>query len=680
MPRPEPHAGDAVTRRGPWGHPVIAAAAAIATVIAGGALGAAVSAPRPAVEPRVVLAAIAAPWPTAQVPVPASGPAREVMVGVTAEAIRANASALLGDVASTLEAREAVTGLLPRYGLGGADDVCAGASNDGCPVGAAATVTSDGRPVTSRPVVVATGERPPTEIYAPTPDLIAVSVTHRQGETVSVYPNVLSGDEPRCDPVVSGYDLLVRPLTTVTTTLDPDVLVSAGFGPDFTARTTTAFDVDEGLTVFLCVEVTTASGEVDYRAQAVAQTADRLLPVISIVSLSARPLTQWSIRGHLPSGQYCGTWRSSELGGDETPAPTRILCDYGARVSDGLGRGILPWSSGDRGYFTVEITSPESASVFTALALGASARCTGTCAPPPDAFYSVGDGEAAAVVRVHWSQGNANGAPATTIGPVTDSDTPTIGPQLDVGTSGTARPVMDRVARAATVEVTFRADETSTYVARLVPQDGCTRPGAQLERSGQLVGNDTEWTAFETVTFAGLCAGSDYQVVIDLDTASDEHTTWGADEWGARSSVHVDELLVPIDIVWAVSSDALPGGTDQAAFITLRADAAVLLDHEGGCFPSDPQLDGGIHAGQLRLGELTRISGVLEGMDADPGSAGCSPLLPSARLGLTFAFDLSLEELAAHPEGLLVRLDHPPGADLSVRAPVSGVLRITAFL
>lgn len=50
------------------------------------------------------------------------------------------------------------------------------------------------------------------------------------------------------------------------------------------------------------------------------------------------------------------------------------------------------------------------------------------------------------------------------------------------------------------------------------------------------------------------------------------------------------------------------------------------------------------------------------------------------RLGLTFAFELSLEELVAHPGGPLVRLDQPAGSDLSVRAPVSGFLRITAFL
>lgn len=667
-------------RRGPWGHPVIAAAAAIATVIAGGALGASVSAPRPAVEPQAVFASIAEPWPTAQVPAPATGPEREVMVGVTAEAIRANASALLADVSSHLDAREAVPGLLPRYGLGGADDSCAGASNDLCPTGAAATIVSAARPVTSRPVVVATGERPPTEIYAPTPDLIAVSVTHRPGETVNVYPNVLSGDEPRCDPVVTGYDLLVRPLTTVTTELDPQVLESAGFGPDFTSRTTIAFDVDEGLTVFLCVEVVTPSGAVDYRAQAVVQTADRLLPVISVVSLSARPLTQWSIRGHLPSGQYCGAWRSSELGGDETPAPTRILCDYGARVSDGLGRGILPWSSGDRGYFTVEVTSPDSASVFTAIDLGASGRCTGTCAPPPDAFYSVGDGQAAAVVRVHWSQGNANGASATTIGLVTDSETPTIGPQLDVGTSGLERPTMDRATRSGSVRLTIRADETADYVARLIPLDGCARPGAVLEHSGHLSGGG-EWTDVVALPFSGLCAGSDYQAEVVLTSGSGERTVWGADLWGARSTIHVEELLVPIDIVWAVSSDAFYDDyTNHAAFITLRADEAVLLDHEGGCFPAVPQLEGGIHAGQLRLGEVTRVSGVLEGMDADPGAAECTPLLHSARLGLTFAFELSLEELVAHPGGLLVRLEQPVGSDLSVRAPVSGYLRITAFL
>lgn len=672
--------------RGPWGHPVIAAAAAISTVIAGGVLGAALAEPRPAEQPRTVTAGIAQAWSSAEVPdVPTVE--REVVLGVTGDAIRANASELLTAIASRLDVRAAIAELLPEYGRSGTDDACATAGATSCPPGVAGSVVTaaaatEGSPTT--PVAPASG-RPPTEIYSVTPDLVAVTVSHRPGESVAVYPNVPSGsDEPHCDPIVIGYDALAHPLATVSTTLDPDVLEAAGFSREFGARTTISFDVDEGLTFFLCAEVTTADGALDYRAESIVQTADRLQAAVSLISLSAQPLGQWSLRGYLPSGQHCGTWRSTEFDGTESPSPARLLCDYGDRrvgPAGAPGRGVLPWSSGDPDYFTVELRSPVVEPVFTAIDLGAAARCTGTCTTPADAYYRVGDARASAIVRVHWSQGDSNGAVATAVGPVTDSESAsTTGPLLDVGLSALQRPALDRAARSATATLAFRADEPASYVARLVPVDGCTRPGAVLEFHGQL-GTAERWTAMERVTFAGLCAGSDYQAVVELTAASGERTTWGEDEWGTRSAVHVDELIIPIDITWVVESDPIfEDYTEHAGFLTLRADDEVLVDHEGGCFPSSPSIGGDLTVGQLRLGEVTRFSGVISGAAADPAADGCSPLLVGGLPGLTFAFDLSLEALAAHPDGLLVRIEPAPGSAPSAHAPVSGILRITAFL
>jgi hypothetical protein len=541
--------------------------------------------------------------------------------------------------------------------------------------------------------------RPPAVVFAPTPDLIAVTVPHRPGETVVVSSDVLNADDdPACDPVLAGYDLFVHELLSVTSTMSADDLAAANYDPAFGERTTIALDVNEGITISLCVDVRPVGfGAVQYHAETIVETADRLLPSVSVDSVAGVLLPDWSVRGYLPGGQRCGAFRVPGIALysriAEEYRPSRMLCDttdvLGSAASTvSAGRGILPMSFGDRSAFTVELAYGQAPATRTSLDLGRPAACTGTCVTPPDSYYPVQGSRGLAVVRVVWSQGNRNGATATTVAPLVD----TVGPRqpgalLDVGTAFLRQTAFSADARSAQVLLRFRADEGADYVARLVASDGavpCTRAGAVLEQSGTLPGEiQNDWTGVAAVTFDGLCAGAAYQAVIELTDAMGRVTTWGPPgspmPWGSASRVLIRPMAVPLLITYRLNSDAyFTGETGQAAFLTLRSGEQTLVGpHAGGCFGGEPILFGEQALPALRLGERIRLSGSVQTAPASlTFEEGCDVDWPSSKIALTFEVEFTLDELFASPDGIAIRVDQPLDADPSVRAAASAIMRI----
>jgi hypothetical protein len=541
--------------------------------------------------------------------------------------------------------------------------------------------------------------RPPAVVFAPTPDLIAVTVPHRPGETVVVSSNVLNADDdPACDPVLAGYDLFVHQLVTVTSTMDADDLAAANYDSAFAERTTIALDVNEGITVSLCVDVRPVGfGAVQYHAETIVETADRLLPTVSVDSVAGLLLPDWSVRGYLPGGQRCGALRVPGLAlysrVTKEFRPSRVLCDTTDVLGSGAstvspGRGVLPLSFGDRSAFTVELAYGQAPVARTSLDLGRPADCTGSCVTPPDSYYPVQGSRGSAVVRVVWSQGNRNGASATTVAPVVDTIAPRQpGAQLDVGTALLRQTAFAVGARSAQALLRFRADEGSAYVARLVAPGGgapCTRAGAVLESAGILSGEiETDWTPVAAVTFDGLCAGADYQAVIELTDGTGRVTTWGPPgspvPWGSASRVRIRLMAVPLLITYRLNSDAyFSGQSDQAAFLTLRAGEVTLVGpHAGGCFGDEPILFGEQALPAVRLGESIRLSGSVQAAPASlTFEEGCDVDWPSSKLALTFEAEFTLDELFASPNGIVVRVDQPLDADPSVRAAASAIIHI----
>ncbi|MCU1440982.1 MAG: hypothetical protein JWP85_1979 [Rhodoglobus sp.] len=541
--------------------------------------------------------------------------------------------------------------------------------------------------------------RPPAVVFAPTPDLIAVTVPHRQGETVVVSTNVLNADDdPACDPVVAGYDLFVRQLVTVTSTMGAEDLAAANYDPAFAERTTIALDVNEGITMSLCVDVRPVGfGAVQYHAETIVETADRLLPSVSVDSVAGLLLPDWSVRGYLPGGQRCGEFRVPGFALYSRVAqefrPSRVLCDTTDVLGSGAaavspGRGVLPLSFGDRSAFTVEIAYGQAPVTRTSLDLGRAAECRGSCLTPLDSYYPVQGSRGSAVVRVVWSQGNRNGATSTTVAPVVDTVAPRQpGVQLDVGTALLRQSAFAVDTRSAQALLRFRADEGSAYVARLVAPDGgvpCTRPGAVLERTGILSGEiETDWTGAAAVTFDGLCAGAEYQAVIELTDGMGRVTTWGPPGspmlWGAASRVVIRPMVVPLLITYRLNSDAyFSGESNQAAFLTLRAgELTVVGPHAGGCFGGEPIIFGEEALPALRLDESIRLSGSVQAAPASlTFEGGCEVDWASSKLALTFEVEFTLDELLASPEGIVVRVDQPLDADPSVRAAASAIIRI----
>ena len=451
--------------------------------------------------------------------------------------------------------------------------------------------------------------RPGATVYAPTDDLIAVTVPHRPGERVDVFPNVLNGDEPRCDRIQSGYDVAVHEIGRVTGSVDADALDAASLDSEFTERTTVGYDIGEGLTVFLCVSVTLADGTEDYSAQTIVQTADRLVPELVVTAVEGRDLPGWGMTAWLPSGQRCGSWHP------DGPATYRevsleldraSLCDAtdpvgpaGAETPD--GRGVLPFSAGNRSTLTVSLDYPQVGSWYTTLDLGPTASCTGTCVPPRRSSFYVVQGELGqATLMLFWTQGSSNGAIETSVAPVSDSViAPLPGPVLDMGTSNLRVNSPDNENRGVTVALTMRADRAASYVARMVPVPGeaaCERPGAVLEHSGELPPEPFTVPAF--LLFGGLCHGTEYQAIVELTDAEGFTTVWGAADgltsWGSASRIAVPAVETTASVQVLLSGSAGP-----SAYLTLRVDGTTIVGPRwGGCSGGVGATPGGGAAGR----------------------------------------------------------------------------------
>lgn len=511
--------------------------------------------------------------------------------------------------------------------------------------------------------------RPGATVYAATDDLIAVTVPHRPGERVDVFPNVLNGDEPRCDQIQSGYDVAVHELGRVTGSVEAEVLAAASLDTAFTERTTVGYDIGEGLTVFLCVSVTLADGTEDYAAQTIVQTADRLVPELVVTAVEGRDLPGWGMTAWLPSGQRCGSWQP------DGPATYReisleldraSLCDATDPVGPaGLetpeGRGVLPFSAGNRSTLTVSVDYPQVGSWYTTLALGPTASCTGTCVPPRRSSFYVVQGELGqATLMLFWTQGSSNGAAETSVAPVSDSVTaPVPGPLLDIGTSNLQPYPPDSASRDASVALSMRADRAASYVARLVPAPGeavCERPGAVLEHSGELP--PEPFTVPTFLLFEGLCHGTEYQAVVELTDAEGFTTVWGA-EGGLTSWGSASRFAVPAVETTASVQVLLSGSAGPSAYLTLRVDGTTIIGPRwGGC--SGVGFGGGPpQVVVLPVGETTRFSGVIELPNASPAEDEGEPCVPfwgSGRRGIPFDIELTWDQLVGGPPGEPVEL------------------------
>ena len=499
--------------------------------------------------------------------------------------------------------------------------------------------------------------RPGAAVYAATPDLIAVTVPHRPGESVRVFPNVLSGDEPRCDEVTIGYDLFVHPLGSVRSTVDAAELEGARYDPAFTERTTFAFDVGEGHTVFLCAIVTNSDGDEDYIAQTIIQTADRVTPVFRVLQASVPNIPDWAVTASLADGQECGAWVPRELGDLVFASGQRpVLCDptdeLGSQVE---GRGVLPYSTPRPTSLTVQLGSPQWGIHTASVDLGEGARCTGFCAVPEASYVELEDERGGSVMlQVVWGQGSSNGAVATGVAAVSDSlSVPLPGPQLDIATARSVVVSGDDETRGVVANMYVRADREVDYVARLVPADGapdCARPGARLVVEGRLEERvedgviDPGGTTIGNLRFSGLCHGTVYQTIVELTDDNGLTTVWGGTDpvtsWGASARISIPPLTLLKTVALRVPGlDA--GGS---AFMTLFVDGVRVAGPGGGCIRAGQDADVFVQT-QLLLGESSRFSGSISFQPADTSDRGCVPRPMDAGAAHPFAFDVSYDDL-----------------------------------
>jgi hypothetical protein len=555
------------------------------TALVGGALfGRLAAPPEIATGPSAVEARISQPV-MAEQETQASSATRWVPVDVSPAAIERDAAALLAQATRQRDPAAAAHELLPRYDFDGPSDACADGSTTTCPRGAPANLRADPVPPAAPQVESTEPGRPPTAVFAVTPDLVAVSVAHREGERVTVLPNTISGDEPECDPVVTGDDRFAHPLPPIEATIDPAAIEEAGWDPVFSSRTTVAFDINEGVSIFLCAQVIPReSPEPNYRAQAIVQTADRLVPTVLLSSVTGLALPGWTVEGYLAGGEPCGsvrvpTVRTFTAVAIDFPAPL-ALCE--ARDALGVsppGRGVLPFSRGDSSTLTVAHAYSNQPAEYTSLDLGAAALCTGSCTAPMSARYRVWGSHGTAVVIVSWSQGNTNGVAETAVGVVRDA-------------AGGEAP----------------DDATSPRIPRAP--------------------------------------------VVQRD--------------------------VVLAINYRVNTDIYSVGASRiAAYLTVRAGGvAVVGPRAGQCFGDQTGFDGAAGA-LVAVADVIHVSGSVQTVSLVPDTMGCVPDWPTSPLAITFAADIPLQDLIDHPEGVVLRVDQPLGADPSVRATASAIVRIS---
>jgi hypothetical protein len=542
-------------------------------------------------------------------------------------------------------------------------------------------------------------------------NLLFVSGLYPTDETLDIRAYLVAPDAvPTCTPPAGAGAL--TPLTTVDVVAEGDEINAINAPPHFQRKAVRTYVIPEGATAIVCGRWFPGGGapswessQANFESSAVVQTADRLLPSVSLFDVSRfdDAVESMDVRVASAEGIECWAWTWTRESDAALPA---VLCNASEFAGGGTGSdGEHLWARGFRGDLVITVTThldTGESSETSYLLPAADGGCRGVCEEPERQWYRValedvtqGTGlcgsffgsdctppsrevaAGTATFFVDWVQRLTNGRTDWNVTPTTDVPVgyvvPDV-PQLDNDEYWTfSEPTLRIPWSSATLDVAV--DRPVTYTLRFLSSAGvatrCSPGGGPMEVSGTSVTSGGSHSI--RLEMGGLCLGGQYVAEVELVDADGRRTTWGLDRaeswWGG--SAYVGAPALRAEIFYDVRAQSFSRSYLSVFSLEINgASTGARETRSGRCLDDGLIFSSGRYERDLYnlnsvtlsllVGESTRWG------DAEAWGADCLGV-PDDETARTATADVDLQQLFS-PEGVVVSIPELYNAEVTLRA------------
>lgn len=532
-----------------------------------------------------------------------------------------------------------------------------------------------------------TRQRPPTDIIPVGNSTVFVSAPLTADDEVRIraIPVPASGTAS-CDdaPALTGSFQVIRPQETHP--VSADSLAAAGYKPEFTLRTSTAFAVPAATQVLVCVRwynlhrsPVWESDSPYFRSELRLASPDLDVPTVRLDSMVLNtPVAHDSITidGATEGGSHCGSWtgpdadgRTVDLGGGiDFCAFSTLLgrsdadgaLNVTTRVQTPGGLAVMP------NLLPIALEPCESCAGRTRtfdVPLSTFVRPTGLCSG--DCPANTGQAVGVARITATWTPRLGSGSPGWYFGERVEGAytvPPPDFPRMDTSYSVVLGPV-DSATRSQSASFRLVTDRQVSYRVQL--NDGaCLQPGGS-----PVVSSDALNTSVE-VHLAGLCLGSHYGMSVTLtaaDGSTATYTTGLSEHFWPASEFYTTPATQQVIAALSITKPGAPLvylSDLRLSFAGTRSSLGVRPGRQ--CF--DGPITPAATNEELHVGEQIPVEVYLAyrpGDQADPatryadGALECTPADGTAQQYLRFTGSVTIGQILA-------------GATVTMTDPASG--------
>ncbi|WP_309708348.1 hypothetical protein [Pseudolysinimonas sp.] len=411
-------------------------------------------------------------------------------------------------------------------------------------------------------------------------NLLLTSALRPDDGTVQIRAALVEdGTAPSCDIPPSARTLI--PLASVESPQTPDQVNAVNAPPNFRTKLVQSYAVPEGATVVVCARWFPAGDapewertQADYESSAIVQTADRVLPSVSLFDVARfdDAVDHIDIAVASREGSTCFGARWDRELDEVLPISICHSTMFGAGGASGDSEHL--WDRGFSGdlvlRLTTTLTSGE-ASETEYLIPAADDGCRGVCTPPERQWYRValadvtqGTGlcgssfgadctppsrevaAGTATFFVDWTQELTNGRSSWHVTPTTDRPVDYVAPDTPQIQNDESWAFSEPTVAVPWTSTSLRVevDRPVTYTLRFTGNGIDAGPscadGSLMQNSGTSVVGPGGIQVID-LRMSGLCLGAQYLVTLELVDEAGRATTWSLDRdeswWGGTALV-----------------------------------------------------------------------------------------------------------------------------------------------
>jgi hypothetical protein len=547
-------------------------------------------------------------------------------------------------------------------------------------------------------------------------NLLMTSALRADDGTVQIRAALVDdGTAPSCDIPADARTL--SPLSSVEAAQTPDQVNAVNAPPDFRTKLVQSYAIPEGATVVVCARWFPAGdapdwerSQADYESSAIVQTADRLLPSLSLFDVSSfdDAVDHIDIAVASREGTTCYTARWDREVDAVLPISVCRASTFGAGGASSDSEHL--WDRGFDGDLVLRLTTTLSSgetSETEYLIPAADGGCRGTCTEPERQWYRValedvtqGTGlcgssfgadctppsrevaAGTATFFVDWTQELTNGRDSWNVTPTTDRPIDYVAPDApqiqndDFWAFSEPTIAVPWTSASLRVEVDRPVSYTLRFTGNGVDTAASCADGSPMQNAGTSAVGPGGIQVID-LRMNGLCLGAQYVVALDLVDAAGNSTTWSLYReeswWGGTALV----LAPALHATLSYRVDAQTFSRSYLNTFQLELNDSTLgisEDRSGRCLDdglifSEGRIEGLSIYNANRIEFAINTSEAQRWHDADAWGVDCLPGTPDAEAE-TAIVNLDLARLFS-PDGIVIVIDDRYRSRITLRATLT---------